>query len=175
MDICQLKNSSTVSVYRLQASSRESSPPRTAATTSALRRITQRFVDVGGRSAIVRGLPSGPITYLTLGRKASAMALTLQHEHSLFEDENKPGVLRFVESKSRSCAINVLNIIAFVAKILPAAPISYLIGTDCKALLTIYRRRRADRATARNTLHLLQSLPNWAFKSRREGGRERQT
>jgi hypothetical protein len=103
------------------------------------------------------------------------MALTLQHEHSLFEDENKPCVLRFVESKGRSCVINMLNIIEFVAKILPTTPISYLIGTDCKALLTIYRRRRADRATARNTPHLLQSLPIWAFKSRPEGGRERQT
>jgi hypothetical protein len=27
----------------------------------------------GGRSAIVRGLPSGPITYFTLGRLGSVM------------------------------------------------------------------------------------------------------
>jgi hypothetical protein len=39
-----------------------------AATTSALRRITHRLVEGGGKSAIVSGEPSGPITYLTLGR-----------------------------------------------------------------------------------------------------------
>ena len=73
IDICHDRNSSTVSVYRLQASSRERSPPRTAATTSALRRITHRRVDVGGRSAIVSGLPSGPMTYLTLARCGSVI------------------------------------------------------------------------------------------------------
>ena len=40
-----------VSVYRRQASSMLSSPTRTATTTSALRRMTQRFVLGGGRSA----------------------------------------------------------------------------------------------------------------------------
>src|SRR5919107_2881165 len=73
MDCCQLRNSSVVSVYRWQASSRLSKPPRTAATTSALRRITHRRVFEGGRSAIVRGLPSGPMTYFTLGRWGSVM------------------------------------------------------------------------------------------------------
>jgi hypothetical protein len=40
-----------------------------------LRRMTHRFVDGGGRSAIVRGLPSGPLTYLTLGRWGSVIGL----------------------------------------------------------------------------------------------------
>src|SRR5437660_9545783 len=73
MEYCQDRNSSTVSVYRLQASSSERSPPRTAATTSALRRMTQRLVPGAGKSAIVSGLPSGPITYLALGRRGSVM------------------------------------------------------------------------------------------------------
>ena len=50
MECCQERNSSTVSVWRLQASSRESRPPRTAATTSALRRMTQRVVAGAGKS-----------------------------------------------------------------------------------------------------------------------------
>src|SRR5262245_13757315 len=41
------------------------SPPRTAATTWAFRRMTQRFVSRGGKSAMVNGLPSGPTTYRT--------------------------------------------------------------------------------------------------------------
>src|SRR5579871_167368 len=73
---CQERNSSTVRVYRLHASSRERSPPRTAATTSALRRMTQRLVPGAGRSAIVSGLPSGPITYLALGRRGSVIEET---------------------------------------------------------------------------------------------------
>src|SRR4249920_2718226 len=71
IEACQERNSSTVSVYRAHASSSDKRPPRTAATTSAFRRMTQRLVVVGGRSAIVSGLPSGPITYLTLGRWGS--------------------------------------------------------------------------------------------------------
>jgi hypothetical protein len=63
IEYCQARNSSTESEYRLQASSSDSRPPRTAATTSALRRITQRTVPGAGRSAIDSGLPSGPITY----------------------------------------------------------------------------------------------------------------
>ena len=55
-------------------------PPRTAATTSALRRITQRFVPGAGRSAIVSGLPSGPMTYFTLGRWGSFMLLSRTSE-----------------------------------------------------------------------------------------------
>ena len=51
-------------------------PPRTAATTSAFRRITQRRVFFGGRSAIVSGLPSGPITYLTRGRICTVILLS---------------------------------------------------------------------------------------------------
>src|SRR5262245_10179159 len=43
MEYCQARNSSTVSVYRAQASSSESRPPRTAATTPALRPTTQRL------------------------------------------------------------------------------------------------------------------------------------
>src|SRR4029077_10748809 len=73
MEYCQAKNSSTVRVYRLQASSKDNKPPRTAATTSALRRMTQRLVPGAGRSAIVNGLPSGPMTYLARGRKGSVM------------------------------------------------------------------------------------------------------
>jgi hypothetical protein len=69
-----------VSMYRLQASSMERRPPRTAATTWALRRITQRFVSRDGKSAVVSGLPSGPITYLitlreTLIKKLSSEQL----------------------------------------------------------------------------------------------------
>src|SRR5437660_7039720 len=76
MEYCQDRNSSTVSVYRLQASSSESRPPRTAATTSALRRMTQRLVPGAGKSAIVSGLPSGPITYLARGRRGSVIRKT---------------------------------------------------------------------------------------------------
>src|SRR5215831_13928702 len=75
IEYCQERNSSTVSVYRAQASSSDSKPPRTAATTSALRRMTQRLVVGGGRSAMVSGLPSGPITYLTLGRWGSVIGV----------------------------------------------------------------------------------------------------
>ena len=50
---------------------RESRPPRTAATTSALRRMTQRFVPGVGKLAIVKGLPSGPMTYGVRGRRGS--------------------------------------------------------------------------------------------------------
>src|ERR671932_2946063 len=50
---------------RRHASSMLNRPPRTAQTTSALRRITQRMVSGGGRSAIVSTLPSGPMTYRT--------------------------------------------------------------------------------------------------------------
>ena len=47
-------------------------PPRTAATTWALRPMTQRFVmPGGGKSAIVNGLPSGAVTNLDLGRSLS--------------------------------------------------------------------------------------------------------
>jgi hypothetical protein len=59
MLLCQEEYSSLLRAYRLQANSSDSSPPRTAATTSALRRITQRFVPGVGRSAIVKG-PYGP-------------------------------------------------------------------------------------------------------------------
>ena len=48
MDICQLRNSSTVRVYRLQASSRERTPRRTAVTTAA------------GRDPEVAGKPAAP-------------------------------------------------------------------------------------------------------------------
>jgi len=41
-----------------------------------LRRMTHRFVDGGGKSAMVNGLPSGPMTYLTLGRSASLIELS---------------------------------------------------------------------------------------------------
>jgi hypothetical protein len=58
------RNSSAFSVYRLQASSNDKRPPRTAATTSALRRITQRSVLGGGRSARVKRRPSCPMTWI---------------------------------------------------------------------------------------------------------------
>ena len=67
---CQDENSSTVRSYRLQASSRLSNPPWTAKTTSAFRRLTQRRVLRGGRSAIVRILPFGPTMY---GKRALAL------------------------------------------------------------------------------------------------------
>jgi hypothetical protein len=35
--------------------------------------MTQRFVPGAGKSAIVNGLPSGPITYFALGRRGSVM------------------------------------------------------------------------------------------------------
>jgi len=57
MSRCHDKNSSIDKEYRLQASSSVSRPERTPATTSAFRRITQRLVLVGGRSASVIGRP----------------------------------------------------------------------------------------------------------------------
>src|ERR1700687_4218562 len=36
--------------------------------------MTQRFVPGAGKSAMVRGEPSGPMTYLTLGRWGSVIA-----------------------------------------------------------------------------------------------------
>jgi hypothetical protein len=63
---CQDRNSSTDRRYRSQASSRLISPARTADTTSALRRMTQRWVLGGGRSSTVSGLPAGPMTLLGL-------------------------------------------------------------------------------------------------------------
>jgi hypothetical protein len=43
--------------------------------------MTHRLVPGAGRSAIVNGLPSGPMTYFTLGRWGSVMAYsqTLNH------------------------------------------------------------------------------------------------
>ena len=70
-ECCQERNSSTVSRYRAHASSRGSSPPRTATTISALRRITHRVVPGGGKSLILNGLPFGPRTYLGLGLNGS--------------------------------------------------------------------------------------------------------
>jgi hypothetical protein len=58
------RNSAAFSVYRLQACSNDKRPPRTAATTSALRRITQRSVLGGGRSARVKRRPSCPMTWV---------------------------------------------------------------------------------------------------------------
>ena len=51
----------------------DSRPPRTAAITSALRRMTQRLVPGAGKSVIVNGLPSDPITYLGLGLTGTVM------------------------------------------------------------------------------------------------------
>src|SRR3546814_9014628 len=62
MSFCHDRNSSIERVYRSQASSIVISPARTPATTSALRRMTQRLVPGGGRSFKVIGAPSGPIT-----------------------------------------------------------------------------------------------------------------
>src|SRR6186997_1059169 len=94
MEYCQARNSSTVSVYRAQASSNDSNPPRTAATTSALRRMTQRLVVGGGRSAMVSGLPSGPITYLTLGRWGSVIGTLTKRDStdSYCEKATGPGL-----------------------------------------------------------------------------------
>src|SRR5215472_2890351 len=47
---------------RSQASAIDNGPPRTAATASALRRITHRRASAGGGSATVRRRPNGPIT-----------------------------------------------------------------------------------------------------------------
>ena len=56
----------------------DSRPPRTAAITSALLRMTQRFLLGAGKLAIVNGLPSGPITYLGLGRTGTVMKTLTQ-------------------------------------------------------------------------------------------------
>src|SRR5215510_2599207 len=96
IEYCQERNSSTVSVYRAQASSSDNKPPRTAATTSALRRMTQRLVVGGGRSAIVSGLPSGPITYFTLGRWASVIGtLTKQDSTDSYCEKTTSRGLKF--------------------------------------------------------------------------------
>jgi len=52
-------------------------PTRTAATISALRRITQRVVPGAGRSASVSGLPSGPMTYFIFRLLARSYCLRL--------------------------------------------------------------------------------------------------
>ncbi len=49
-------------VSRVQASSRPIRPARTAATTSALRRLTERLRLGGGRSSGVKGSPAGATT-----------------------------------------------------------------------------------------------------------------
>src|SRR4029078_9314697 len=82
IEYCHDRNSWTVRLSRAHASSRDNRPPRTAATTSAFRRMTQRLVVGGGKSAMVSGLPSGPITYLTLGRWVSVIG-TLTNETRL--------------------------------------------------------------------------------------------
>jgi hypothetical protein len=63
MQFCQDRNSSAFTAYRLQTSSNGNNPPRTAATTSALRRIIQRLVSGSGKSAMVKGHPSSPMTF----------------------------------------------------------------------------------------------------------------
>lgn len=55
-------SSSRLRPYRSQASSKVSRPPWTTATTSALRRTTQRRVSGQGRVSNVSGSPKGPIT-----------------------------------------------------------------------------------------------------------------
>ncbi len=50
----QARNSSFDSSYRRQASSRPMAPLRTAVTTAALRRATQRLVFEGGKSTVVQ-------------------------------------------------------------------------------------------------------------------------
>src|SRR5262249_52502751 len=73
IEYCQATKSSTVRVERLQASPHARRPARTAATTSALQWITQRLVPGAGRSGMGSRLPSGPMTYFTLGRWGSVM------------------------------------------------------------------------------------------------------
>jgi hypothetical protein len=72
---CQAWSSSTDSMYRWHASSSESKPPRTAVTTSALRRITQRVVSASGRSSFASGSPSYRITYFSLPRRGSVIGI----------------------------------------------------------------------------------------------------
>src|SRR5665213_341393 len=51
--------------------------------------MTQRFVEGGGRSAIVSGLPSGPMTYLTLVRWGSVIGtLTNSTDKHCVQGEN---------------------------------------------------------------------------------------
>jgi hypothetical protein len=61
----------------------DSRPPRIAAITSALRRMTQRLVPGAGKSVIVKGLPPGPITYLGLGRTGTVMKAFTQTTEQL--------------------------------------------------------------------------------------------
>lgn len=93
---CQESNSSAVSSYRLQASSSEIKPPRTAVTTSALRRATQRLVSGSGRSVNVRRDPWGPMTYMAFERFCDGVGSLLDSEG--FE---KPSI----ESKKSDSAI----------------------------------------------------------------------
>src|SRR6185312_1872762 len=54
--------------------------------------MTQRLVEGGGRSAIVSGLPSGPMTYLTLGRWVSVIGTLTNStdKHSLHGENYRP-------------------------------------------------------------------------------------
>src|SRR5712692_6334500 len=82
-------------------------PPRTAAITSALRRMTQRFVPGAGKSAIVKGLPSGPITHFGLGRMGNVIkTLTptteLHFECSIIKNgDNLPEVIELINRLDR--------------------------------------------------------------------------
>ena len=67
----QPASSSALSRYRLQASLSLNNPPSIAASSSALRRMTQCAVDEDGRSSIVIG-PSGPMTDVDLLHSSTA-------------------------------------------------------------------------------------------------------
>src|SRR3954468_7548439 len=60
--VCQPKTSSVVRRWRAHASLIDSRPPRTAATTTALRDATQRWASGGGKLARVSAVPSGAST-----------------------------------------------------------------------------------------------------------------
>ena len=51
--------------------------------------IQKSFVDGGGKSAIVRGLPSGPMTYFTLGRWGSIIGTLTNSRTRLISTDGK--------------------------------------------------------------------------------------
>src|SRR5262249_61487713 len=75
--------------------------------------MTQRLVVGGGKSAMVSGLPSGPMTYLTLGRWGSIIGTLLQNKTRLTDtaESYKPRLkicLSMANVAGRLCTVRPL-------------------------------------------------------------------